>query len=56
MLEQTVIRLCARLGSRGEMNQLYDGDNLDVLRDRSNFPDASVDLVSLDPPFNANRS
>ncbi len=38
------------------MNRLYYGDNLDVLRDRSHFPDASVDLVYLDPPFNSNRS
>ncbi|HXH58428.1 DNA methyltransferase [Iamia sp.] len=37
-------------------NVLYYGDNLDVLRDRTYFPDASVDLVYLDPPFNSNRS
>ncbi len=29
------------------------GDNLDILRCR--LPDASVDLVYLDPPFNSNR-
>ena len=34
------------------MNQLYYGDNLDVLR--RHVPDESVDLVYLDPPFNSN--
>ncbi len=33
-------------------NTLYYGDNLDVLR--QHIPDASVDLVYLDPPFNSN--
>ena len=33
-------------------NQLYYGDNLDVLR--RHIPDTSVDLVYLDPPFNSN--
>jgi site-specific DNA-methyltransferase (adenine-specific) len=32
-------------------NKLFYGDNLDVLR---TFPDESVDLVYLDPPFNSN--
>lgn len=32
-------------------NQLYFGDNLEVLRDK--IPDSSVDLVYLDPPFNS---
>lgn len=36
-------------------NKLYYGDNLDVLRDHSYFPDQSVDLIYLDPPFNSNR-
>ena len=36
------------------MNTLYYGDNLQVLRDH--VPDASVDLIYLDPPFNSNRS
>ena len=36
------------------MNRLYFGDNLKWLRDRREFPDASVDLVYLDPPFNSN--
>lgn len=35
-------------------NRLYYGDNLDVLRDTRAFPDESVDLVYLDPPFNSN--
>src|SRR3990172_8689536 len=33
---------------------LYYGDNLDVLQ--KYIPDASVDLVYLDPPFNSSRS
>ncbi len=36
------------------MNRLLFGDNLPWLRDRSAFPDESVDLVYLDPPFNSN--
>jgi DNA modification methylase len=35
-------------------NQLYYGDNLDVLR--LHIPDESVDLVYLDPPFNSNAN
>ena len=35
-------------------NRLYFGDNLGWLRDTREFPDASVDLVYLDPPFNSN--
>jgi adenine specific DNA methylase Mod len=35
-------------------NKLYYGDNLEVLRDTGAFPDGSVDLVYLDPPFNSN--
>ena len=37
-------------------NTLYYGDNLDILRDRDYFPNACVDLIYLDPPFNSNRS
>lgn len=33
-------------------NTLYYGDNLNVLR--QHVPDASIDLVYLDPPFNSN--
>jgi site-specific DNA-methyltransferase (adenine-specific) len=36
------------------MNRLFFGDNLGWLRDTKEFPDASVDLVYLDPPFNSN--
>lgn len=35
-------------------NKLFYGDNLEVLRNTAEFPDASVDLVYLDPPFNSN--
>ncbi len=35
------------------MNRLLFGDNLQWLRDRALFPDESVDLVYLDPPFNS---
>ena len=35
-------------------NRLYYGDNLEVLRDQSQFPDECVDLIYLDPPFNSN--
>jgi 16S rRNA G966 N2-methylase RsmD len=34
------------------MKHLLFGDNLKWLRDKNVFPDASVDLVYLDPPFN----
>jgi 16S rRNA G966 N2-methylase RsmD len=36
------------------VNRLYFGDNLTWLRNTKEFPDASVDLVYLDPPFNSN--
>ena len=36
------------------MNRLLFGDNLNLMRDRKIFPDACVDLVYLDPPFNSN--
>jgi site-specific DNA-methyltransferase (adenine-specific) len=36
------------------MNRLLFGDNLPWLRNREIFPDASIDLVYLDPPFNSN--
>jgi adenine specific DNA methylase Mod len=35
------------------VNQLYYGDNLQVLREH--IADASVDLIYLDPPFNSKR-
>jgi|GEM_PF-2598397 len=36
-----------------QTNVLYHGDNLDIVR--RYVPDASVDLIYLDPPFNSNR-
>jgi len=36
------------------MNRLLFGDNLNWLRTREIFRDASIDLVYLDPPFNSN--
>ncbi len=36
------------------MNTLYFGDNLDILR--TQVPDATVDLIYLDPPFNSNAT
>ncbi len=35
-------------------NALYYGDNLVWLRDHDKFPNESVDLIYLDPPFNSN--
>ncbi len=35
-------------------NILFYGDNLKVLREH--IPNASIDLIYLDPPFNSNRS
>ena len=35
------------------MNQLYYGDNLQVLREH--IADEPVDLIYLDPPFNSKR-
>ena len=43
---------CPRSMAENSHNQLYYGDNLDVLR--LHVPDESVDLVYLDPPFNSN--
>lgn len=38
------------------MNRLYYGDNLEWLANPKAFPDACVDLVYLDPPFNSNAT
>ena len=38
---------------KSQKNQLFYGDNLDVLR--LHVLDESVDLVYLDPPFNSNE-
>ena len=35
-------------------NTLFYGDNLPILREH--IPDACIDLIYLDPPFNSNRS
>ena len=37
-----------------DTNQLYYGDNLDILR--THIPDESVDLIYIDPPFNSNQA
>ena len=37
-----------------DANALYYGDNLDVLG--RHVADESIDLVSLDPPFNSNAN
>ena len=37
-----------------DTNQLYYGDNLDILR--AHIPDESVDLIYIDPPFNSNQA
>jgi len=34
-------------------NTLYYGDNLSILK--KYLPDASVNLIYLDPPYNSNR-
>ena len=36
------------------MNQLYYGDNLEIMRNE--IPDESVDLCYIDPPFNSKRN
>lgn len=36
------------------MNNLYYGDNFEVLRDK--IPDESVDLIYLDPPFGSGKN
>ncbi|NIT04413.1 site-specific DNA-methyltransferase [Candidatus Saccharibacteria bacterium] len=36
-------------------NKLYYGDNLSVMRNRQWFPDGSVDLIYLDPPFKSDE-
>lgn len=35
-------------------NQLYYGDNLEILR--NHIPSESVDLIYIDPPFNSNQA
>src|SRR5688572_21787345 len=36
------------------MNRPFFGDNLGWLRDPKEFPDETLDLLYLDPPFNSN--
>jgi DNA modification methylase len=54
MLELVLFSEGNRWGAGNAMNQLFYGDNLDILRDR--IADESVDLIYLDPPFNSNRN
>ena len=42
-----------RTSSLLDTRVIFCGDNLDKLKD---FPDASVDLIYIDPPFNSNRN
>ena len=44
------------MGADIKTNLLYFGDNLGWLVQPGKFPDESVDLVYLDPPFNSNRN
>ena len=37
-----------------DTNQLYYGDNLDILR--THIPAESIDLIYIDPPFNSNQA
>ena len=53
MLARTLVSY-SRSVAENSPNQLYYGDNLDVLR--LHVPDESVDLVYLDPPFNSNAN
>jgi DNA modification methylase len=49
---ETIALSCGKLSHM--TNQLYYGDNLDVLR--RHIRDEAVDLVYLDPPFNSNAN
>jgi adenine specific DNA methylase Mod len=42
-----------RVPRSGEMNKLFYGENLNILREH--IADESVDLIYLDPPFNSKR-
>ena len=46
--------LCYAFDNMDAMNKLYFGDNLNILREY--VPDASVDLIYLDPPFNSSAT
>jgi site-specific DNA-methyltransferase (adenine-specific) len=49
-----LMSICGMLSHNGLEKRLYFGDNLDILR--REVPDASVDLIYLDPPFNSNAT
>jgi len=40
------------MAEKGEMNRIYFGDNLEILRA---LPPASVELIYIDPPFNTGK-
>lgn len=40
------------MAEKGEMNRIYFGDNLEILRA---LPSASVELIYIDPPFNTGK-
>ena len=46
--------LCYALANMDGKNKLYFGDNLKILREY--IPEASVDLIYLDPPFNSSAT
>ena len=46
--------LCYDFANMDAKNKLYFGDNLKILREY--VPDASVDLIYLDPPFNSSAT
>jgi 16S rRNA G966 N2-methylase RsmD len=52
-LAPTWANLCGGLVTELATNVLSYVDNLDILR--RYLPDAAIDLVYLDPPFNRNR-
>jgi site-specific DNA-methyltransferase (adenine-specific) len=41
---------------RSEVNKLFYGNNLGILRDKERMPSESVDLCYIDPPFNSQRN
>ncbi len=55
MLTFTIINVRAMSGSW--KNQLYFGDNLDVLQQLyASYPQGLIDLIYIDPPFNSKRN
>ncbi len=43
-------------GTKAWRRELHFGDNLKVLRNREHFPDESIDLIYLDPPFKSDAT